>query len=322
MEKGETNSLKSILKPTEKGVWKGRKTSLADEYWYQVVQTTYTEIEASGIAIIGYACDEGVRRNQGRVGAVNGPITIRKSLAKFPVHFPLKQITDYGDVVCIGTDLEGTQEKLAFVVEYVVRKGKLSIVLGGGHDIAYGHFKGLYMALNTQEDKVLGIINFDAHFDLRSKEPQASSGTPFNQILQEFKQGTVSYLPIGIQEQGNTKSLYQIADKLGVSYIAFEACTQANFSAVEEKLHIFLEGIDYLYITIDMDGFSSAIAPGVSAANPIGLDYVFVEAALKILINSKKLIGLDVAEMNPDFDNDNQTAKLAARLVDFCLRLI
>jgi len=319
MEKREANSLISLLKPTENNVWQGRETTVADEYWYQVVQTTYTTIREGGISILGYACDEGVRRNQGRVGAVNGPIAIRKSLAKFPVHFPLKQITDYGDVFCIGTDLEETQEKLATVVEQVVRKGNLSVVLGGGHDIAYGHFKGLYKAVNIKEDKVLGIINFDAHFDLRPKELQATSGTPFNQILKEFKQGTVRYFPIGIQKQGNTKSLFQVAENFGVTYIPFEESTLANLKAVEQNVKAFLEGLDYVYITIDLDAFSSAIAPGVSAANPVGLEYAFVEAILKILLESKKLIGFDVAEMNPEFDRDNQTAKLAARLVDFCV---
>jgi formiminoglutamase len=79
----------------------------------------------------------------------------------------------------------------------------------------------------------------------------------------------------------------------------------------------FLEKVDHLYITIDLDGFSSAFAPGVSAASPLGLSPNFIYQALAFLLKSKKVIACDIAELNPEYDKDNSTAQLAAKLVDY-----
>lgn len=72
-----------------------------------------------------------------------------------------------------------------------------------------------------------------------------------------------------------------------------------------------------MYLTIDLDGFSSAYAPGVSAPSPDGFDPVFIYKVLDFVLKSKKVISCDIAELNPDFDIDENTAFLAARLVDY-----
>jgi formiminoglutamase len=82
----------------------------------------------------------------------------------------------------------------------------------------------------------------------------------------------------------------------------------------------FMEDVDYIYTTIDLDGFSSAYAPGVSAASPMGFSPAIVLESLKLILESKKLVGIDVVELNPDFDRDNQTAKLAASLIHYTLQ--
>ena len=73
--------------------------------------------------------------------------------------------------------------------------------------------------------------------------------------------------------------------------------------------------VDVVYTTIDLDGFSSAYAPGVSASSPMGFSPDIVTKCIENIIDSGKLISLDVAEMNPKYDIDNQTAKLAASLI-------
>jgi formiminoglutamase len=70
-----------------------------------------------------------------------------------------------------------------------------------------------------------------------------------------------------------------------------------------------------------MDGFSSAYAPGVSAPSPLGFAPSFVYEALAFLFQSKKVISCDIAELNPDFDVDDSTAGLAARLVDYIVQI-
>ena len=80
-------------------------------------------------------------------------------------------------------------------------------------------------------------------------------------------------------------------------------------------INAFAKNVDHIYVTIDLDGFSSAYAPGVSAPSPMGFSPYIVLECLKTIIGSGKLISMDIAEMNPKYDIDGQTAKLAASLV-------
>ena len=64
------------------------------------------------MALIGFECDEGVSRNKGRSGAVDGPKHFRKALSSLPVHNDHLNLTDYGNVVCNKTKLEEAQEEL------------------------------------------------------------------------------------------------------------------------------------------------------------------------------------------------------------------
>ena len=86
-------------------------------------------------------------------------------------------------------------------------------------------------------------------------------------------------------------------------------CHSEPFDFAQDRL------CDHIYVTIDLDGFSSAYAPGVSAASPMGFSPYMVLECLKTIIGSGKLISLDIAEMNPKYDIDGQTAKLAASLM-------
>jgi formiminoglutamase len=134
--------------------------------------------------------------------------------------------------------------------------------------------------------------------------------------LEEHK-GAVEYAVIGIQQASNTKALFDIADSNKVEYLMDYECDLANVDAIITRLKPIIERNDFLYITIDLDGFSSAYAPGVSAPSPMGFTPQFVFKVLKHLLETEKVISCDIAELNPRFDRDNVTGNLAARLVDF-----
>ena len=74
-------------------------------------------------ALVGFICDEGVRRNQGRVGAANGPNALREGLASLPWTFEDdQQIIDVGNIVCLNHALEEAQRELGEVVATVLQK--------------------------------------------------------------------------------------------------------------------------------------------------------------------------------------------------------
>ena len=306
-------------KPNPK-TWTGRKS---DQQLYLHEKVKFDSIETvteNTIAILGYACDEGVKRNQGRVGAFAGPDAIRRQLGKMPNHLDDEvAFVDCGDVECGNGDMEAAQSMLEQKVSQLLAHNTFPILLGGGHDIAYGHYNGISKYIGTNE--TIGIINFDAHFDLRSNENGNNSGTPFYQIAQDCKDnGSIfSYLCLGIRKDANDKILFQTANDLGVDYIENYGFSKEHAKAIVMKLLDFIQKVDYIFVTIDLDGFSSAYAPGVSAPSPMGFKPKIVLETLEIILKSKKLISMEIAEMNPTYDIDNQTAKLAASLIHFVM---
>lgn len=308
--------------------WTGR-TSGEELYLHEKVvcvpadETVSTKGKNKVFALLGYACDEGVRRNHGRVGAVDGPNAIRTQLGKLANHLDTKtDFWDIGDVTCPDKDMEASQKELAKKVTQLLQQGTFPLLLGGGHDIAYGHYAGL--RAHFTPGIIIGIINFDAHFDLRNSDHGNNSGTPFYQIAEDCKKenSPFRYLCLGIRQEANSKTLYSTANNLEVSYLEKRFFCWSHFQKVADTLEAFLAKVDKVYVTIDLDGFSSAFAPGVSAASPMGYTPDLVLDCLRRIIDSNKLVSADVAELNPKYDKADQTAKLAASLLHFIMQKV
>lgn len=324
--------LNVIYQSGQRDHWTGRSSNpaIGNQYWHQAIELwdirELDNKEKPTIGLIGYCCDEGVRRNLGRIGSEQGPKSVREKLAKLPVHFKSKRVADFGDVICIKEDMESCQKAFSKLVGLLIAKHIFPIGVGGGHDMAYAHFMGIHEAIKNSSKKKIGIVNFDAHFDLRPIEKQPNSGTPFNQIISELKKSneTIEYFAIGIQQQSNTRELFEIAKNENINFITNNECGSGalEIQAVQQKLASFIKSNDYLYITIDLDGFSSAYATGVSAPSPLGFSPNFIFKMLPFLFETNKVIACDIAELNPLFDQDHLTANLAARLVDYITGLV
>ncbi len=298
----------------EANAWGGRTDGEGAEHlrWHQHVATALPSELDGAVALIGFCSDAGVLRNQGRVGAVDGPAALRTALSPMAIH-ERRPLLDLGDVVVEGDDLEGGQKRLALAVAQALDAGSLPIVLGGGHETAYGTGNGLLRHAAADTAKRIGILNLDAHFDLR-EEKQRTSGTPFLDLAKEMqRQGReFHYAVLGISRPGNTKALFDTADELGVSYLLD---TQCKLDESQRFVAGFLEQIDLLYLTIDLDVLPASVAPGVSAPAGFGVPYEVIRAVCQQVVASGKLAVADVVELNPRFDVDSRTARSAARLI-------
>ncbi|NOZ47727.1 MAG: formimidoylglutamase, partial [Chlorobi bacterium] len=261
-----------------------------------------------------------VKINKGRTGAAKGPESIRKQLANLPDNFSNKAlIFDAGNIHCQNEALEQAQENIRKAVAEILSLNMKPILLGGGHEIALGHYNGLKYFLKKSSCNIntLGIINFDAHFDLRPTFEGASSGTMFYQIAENCEEDNTkfNYMCIGIQQTANTKSLFKKADELGVKYILEKHITENNLRKIENEIELFCKSVQYIYLTICADVFSSAFAPGVSSPQPFGMNPEIALRLIKYVIRTKKVLSFDIAEVSPRFDDDSQTAKLAAVII-------
>jgi len=313
--------------------WTGRFDGNGPEHrrWWQAV-APYADVVAAGAAegsppgsgkdarpavLLGFASDEGVRRNKGRTGAAAAPAAIRKALGPLAFHLG-RTVADAGDVAVSAGALEDAQARLGSTVTDLLDSGHLTAVLGGGHETAYASYLGMSGSQAVQQGRRLGVLNLDAHFDLRD-EPVPSSGTPFLQMARaEAAAGRdFRYAVVGISEASNTRALFDTARELGVQYLLDEDC---EVDRVRAFVAAFLADIDILYLTIDLDVLPAAVAPGVSAPAAFGVALPVISAVCRQVAGSGKLVHLDVAELNPTFDVDGRTAKVAARLLDTLLR--
>lgn len=287
-----------------KELWNGRLDSFEEDdlRLWQVIENIEEASEKGGVCFVGYDTDDGVGRNKGRKGAEDGSNAIRKGMQSFPVIKGLK-VYDYGNLK--NKSLEEAQAEYAQKVADVLSKGVFTIGLGGGHDIAYGSYMGIRKAF---PNKKIGIINFDAHLDMRPYDDGMTSGTSFKKILDNDTNAV--YAITGFQKMGNTRRLIKTADSYKALILEEEYPEELTISS----LKAFARRMDVLYLTFCMDVFDAASAPGVSAPTVMGMDPKKGRNILRALMETEKVVCVDFAEVNPKYDIDNRTGKLAGVL--------
>ncbi|UTA46482.1 formimidoylglutamase [Simiduia sp. 21SJ11W-1] len=315
-----------LYRPANPLLWTGR---IDDEEatpalrWHQQMQCLDMHqplpCMANRLALLGFACDAGVKRNKGRPGAAAGPEALRKGLANAACSDT--PLFDAGDVHCDGDRLESAQQALAEQLHSLLAADARPVVLGGGHEVAWASFQGLIPRLQHSQ-KRLGIINFDAHLDLRNPVKEGSSGTPFRQIAQwcEANRQPFNYFVLGVNPSANTDALFDYARAKQVQWLEDTYIEAEPLGALAAHCDEFLARVDALYLTVCLDVFNAAFAPGVSAPAALGVSparmlWLFGYLLRQAKTHNKPVWLLDIAELNPAYDPDNQTARLGARII-------
>ena len=268
------------------------------------------------VGIVGVPTDEGVKRNGGRIGAKDGPDAIRAEFykrtpfvigkEKSPSSVP---VFDFGNIK-VGKTLEETHNRLSETVQTLVAAGIVPIVLGGGHDIAYPNFVGF-----SSGKKNVGVINIDTHLDFRKPIPKRNSGTSFRQMLDHPSSAlnAMNLVEVGIQSFANAADHYSELIERGATVFSLRDVRNDGITkTLELAYELATASVDSLYVSFDMDVVHSADAPGVSAPLPTGFTAEeFLTAAL-FAGKRRKTKLIDIVELNPKYDVDARTAKLAA----------
>jgi len=261
--------------------------------------------------LLGFPQDEGVRRNGGRVGAAEAPGRIRHWLYRLtpPSHHSL---IDLGNVR-VGPDLEASQEALAEVIAALVTAGAIPIVLGGGHETAFGHYLGL-----TRAGRSVGVINLDAHLDVRpTLNDKGHSGSPFRQMMEHAKYPLAPdrYVCLGAQPFAVSAAHHQfVAGRGGVIRWAAELGGHL-IRHFDEQCARLAQHKDRVYVSLDADVVRAADVPGVSAPNPLGLSAAELFQCAGHAGASPSVIAFDIVEINPRFDRDDVSSRWAALAV-------
>ncbi len=250
--------------------------------------------EGCAIALLGLPDDIGVRMNLGRPGAAGGPKAFRAALARYgaaePAVGPLPRVFDAGDVIPTGS-LEKTHVRVLEATAALLERGLFPIAIGGGHDLTFPFVR----AVAAKYPKPAGVY-FDAHLDVRETP---GSGMAFRRLVQDCD---VSALHLhGFRPFVNSQEHF------------------AWFKAHGGKSHpdnaaVKLPAAKNLFVSFDLDVLDASQAPGVSALNPAGWTVREAEEWVLACGENNRVRCFDLMELNPMFDVDGRTARVAAHL--------
>ncbi len=262
-------------------------------------------------SIFGYPDDEGILNNGGKIGAALGPDAIRTCLYKMTPSKKINTISlkDFGNLSFKNLNLKERHAYASKKVKNELSNNKTCISFGGGHDYSYAD--GSAFLKNSNSSKPC-IVNFDAHFDLRNLDKGISSGTPFFRLLKEFENSFNLY-EVGIQKQCNSQNLFDFADsKENIKTLHYDNLYPNHSFNFSYFKNIFPKKTKDCYISVDIDGFSSAFAPGCSQSWPTGFDINSFFKMFDYLVLNFNVQLLGIYEVSPPLDHTELTSRLAA----------
>ncbi len=291
-----------ITRPTTSLFFK--KEDLADPRMGNIVRHQPEDYATADVVLLGCPQDEGVQRNGGRVGAAAAPDAIRDRFYRLVAIEGLR-LFDLGNTSSLGR-LEEIHARHTAVVGQVIRDGKTLVSLGGGNDLAYADCCGLVQGLaNTS---VLGL-NVDTHFDVRADTPR-NSGTPYRMLLEEGILTPGNFYELGHQPFAVAQAHRDYLESCGAHVASLAAWRATGIAELLQQ--VLANEAQAIFWGLDMDVVRASDAPGVSAPNPTGLTAEEFCSVAQIAGHDPRSRILEISEINPNYDIDLRTCRLAA----------
>ena len=186
------------------------------------------------------------------------------------------------------------------------------IVLGGDHSISYPSLKAI-----QENYGEVGVIQFDAHHDLRNLEDGGpTNGTPFRNSIENKVLKGENIVQIGIRDFTNAKAYHDYAKAQGVKIYTMQDVYKGNMTKIIKEAIVYLKSrVDYIYLSVDMDVLDQAFAPGCPAIGPGGMDSLTLLTAVEEAAKYKKVRGIDIVEIDPTLDYRHMTSRLASYVI-------
>ena len=223
-------------------------------------------------------------------------------------------------------------EELAAMVEAGLADGATPVILGGDHSIAIGSVAGL-AAFYRKRNQKIGIIWLDAHTDINTPDTTPSGnihGMPLAVLLgQGAKELThvAGFAPKVLPEHSvvvGARSVdpgeRDLIKSLGIRVFTMTELDERGMAEViEEAVEIASRNTAGFHVTMDMDFLDPSYAPGVGTPERGGATYRESHLAMEKMADSGNVLSVEVAEVNPLYDNANQTGYLAVELITSAL---
>ena len=276
----------------------------------------WSQIDAD-VAVLGAPFDFGT---QFRAGARFGPRAVREASTLFSFGHAGAydheddctylggevRIVDLGDADIVHTNTEKSHANIRAGVSAILDAGAFPVVIGGDHSINIP-------CIDAFEGRgPIHILQIDAHLDFVDERHGVRNGhgNPMRRAAE--KSWVTGLTQVGIRNVSSTaKEGYDAARSMGSDILSVRQMRALGPQGVIDRIP---EGAR-VYVTLDIDGFCPSIAPGTGTPSHGGFQYYEVIEMLQALARRNEVVGIDLVEVAPDYDNTGGTAILAAQVL-------
>jgi len=215
--------------------------------------------------------------------------------------FDRKRIFDAGNI--------SNKQKLRELVTNIASSGKLPIMIGGDHSLSAEAIQAVSKAIG----KKLSLLYFDAHPDFVS-----SSRNYYGSVLADSSQSLNFRKSMLIGTRAAEPEELENVKKVGMRVINPLEIVERGVKSIAQIIRKLTSG-SKVYVSVDLDCIDPAFAPGVSVPSPGGLSSIDLIYLLSKATSAGNVVGIDIVELAPDYDINDATAMLAARIMSECI---
>lgn len=267
------------------------------------------------------ACFVGIPMDIGashRSGTRFGPRQIRAESAMLRPYnmatrrspFDALQVADIGDIATNTFDLKKSVELIRQAYATILSHNTIPLGLGGDHTITYPILQAI-----AEKHGPVGLIHVDAHADINDEMfgEKIAHGTPFRRAVDEGLLDCKRVVQIGLRGTGYADSDFDWPREQGFRVVQAEECWHQSLTPLMAEVREQMGG-GPVYLTFDIDSLDPAYAPGTGTLEIGGLTTV---QALEIIRGAEglNLVGCDLVEVSPPYDQAGTTALIAANLL-------
>ncbi|MFI0405263.1 agmatinase family protein [Actinomadura sp. 3N508] len=277
-----------------------------------------TKVGEHEVAVVGAPLDTGTTY---RPGPRFGPEGMRRISSLYSPYYFEKGIdlreqldmVDVGDIFITPANIEKAFDQITKGLEHLVAHGTFPVVLGGDHSIGFPTARGVMNAFG----KKIGVIHFDRHLDTQKRDlDERMHTTPWYWAAHEhhFDLGNLVQIGIGgwqvprpgvapAREGGSLVMTAEDVERLGVEKTA-DLALEVAWSG----------GAEGVYLSFDIDAVDPGFAPGTGWPEPGGL---YPREVLKLVrrFAAEGLLGMEIVEVSPPYDQSDVTSLLGVRLI-------
>ncbi|WP_261130038.1 formimidoylglutamase [Bacillus sp. Marseille-Q3570] len=285
---------------------------------HEIVREWDGESLVSGIGLLGVPLS---KPSISLSGASQTPGVIRQMFSALSTYaieqekdLAEETITDFGDIEMHLTDIPASHDRIYQTFSSILtdQPTMFPIVLGGDHSISYPSIRAF-----SANWKKAGIIQFDAHHDLRNREDGGTgNGTPFRALIEEGVIKGEHLVQIGIRNFSNSQPYHEYGKEHSVTIHTMKDVREKSMTEIlRQSINQLKDKVDVIYVSLDMDVLDQAFAPGCPAVGPGGMTSDCLLEGIEMLAKEPIVQGMDIVEIDPTVDFRNMTSKLAAFII-------